>query len=390
MTQNRGVLRSRLFLPWLAFAGACAAWMWFSPSFEVVPFHLVWIGFALAYGFEAWALWPTVWASVGVSLATGGILLHRAATGVVHWQETTEILLMLLLAALVVWHVQRREAALDMARALADREAASAARRIRLARITSHEMRTPLTIAQSYVELMLERQPGPDLREELEVVHDELGRLARTSDRLLRMIQLSEPLERRPLDVDEMLRQTARRWAAVAERKWVVDSDVGTVTASDERLRGCLDTLIENAVRHTEPGDTVRLFGARNAGDLWLAVADSGPGFAPDLAAAVNARDPQAAQRTDGVSGLGDRSQTGLGIVLVQEVMEARGGRVLVGRSHEGGALVLLVLPIDTARLGSVGEIRQPAPTPRSLVGAPDMWAANSPDPIPVIRTATG
>lgn len=372
MTQETDKPRHRLFLPWVGVAVVCTAWMWVTPGQEVVPFHLVWIAFALAYGFEAWALRPTCVALAAVTVSTGAVLVYRAATGVIAWEETTEIPLMLLLAGLVVWHVQRREAALTTVTMLADREAASAAQRVRLARLTSHEMRTPLTIASGYVELILARDVDPELREELEVVHDELGRLARASDRLLRMIKLAEPLERSAVDVDALLRETAHRWSAVASRDWLVTSRGGTVTASAERLRACLDTLIENAVRYTVDGGRVLLHSSRTADELWLAVADSGPGFDPDLAAAVNAGRPHAAHLTRRVGDDGPSSQTGLGIALVQEIMRTRSGRVLVGRSHHGGALVLLTMPTDPPENDALAGR-----------GQGSTWAELSPDPPP-------
>jgi two-component system OmpR family sensor kinase len=384
--------RTRLFVPWVVGALACVGWMWLAPGQEVVPFHLIWIGFALAYGFEPWPLPQTVVALAVVTLVTGALLVSRAAAGVIAWQETTEIALMLLLAVLVVWHVQRREAALRVVTVLADREAASAARRVRLARLTSHEMRTPLTIASGYVELLLGRQPEPEVREELEVVHDELGRLSRASDRLLRTIQLGERLERSPVDVDALLRETAHRWAAVATRTWEVDAHAGTVTASAERLRACLDTLIENAVRYTDAGDTVRLYGARAEDHLLLGVADAGPGLDAALATAVNARRPHAAYLSRDDGGNGPRSQTGLGLALVQEIMEARSGRVIVGRSREGGALVLLVMPSEPRRgdpAEHAGTGRPVSPVSLSAADAAT-WAALSPDPMPTTPGPAG
>lgn len=151
-------MRGRLFLPWVALTVGCLVWMWLVPGGEVVPFHLIWIAFALAYGFEAWALAPTVVALLAATVTSGSILVLRAATGVIAWEETTEILLMLLLAVLVVWHVQRRQAALATVTLMADREAAVAAQRVRLARLTSHEMRTPVACGG------WPRVPSPALR----------------------------------------------------------------------------------------------------------------------------------------------------------------------------------------------------------------------------------
>lgn len=387
MSRPDGSPRNRLFLPWVAVAIVCIVWMWFGAGEEVVPFHLVWICFALAYGFEAWALRPTLLALAVVTAATGAILVHRAARGIIAWEETSEIPLMLLLAVLVVWHVQRREAALTTVTVLADREAASAAQRVRLARLTSHEMRTPLTIASGYLELILARSVEPEVREELEVAHDELGRLARASDRLLRTIQLADPLERSAVDVDALLQETAHRWSAVASREWVVAASGGVLDASAERIRACLDTLIENAVRYTGPGDTVLLCSARTGAQLWLAVADSGPGLDPDLTGAINARRPHAAHLERPAGSQGSSSQTGLGIALVQEIVEARAGRVVVGRSHYGGALVVLIVPTGPADAGASAEADSAAPDHpgHSIEMDAAMWAQLSPQAPPAL-----
>lgn len=336
----------RLLLPWILLAVALTGLMWLWPGDEVVPYHLIWISFALTYGFAPWPVGRTV-AILGVLTAlTGAILIYRAANGVLAWEETAEIPLMWLLSLLLVWHVQRREAALTTVTRLARNEIASAERRVRLGRLTSHEMRTPLTIALGYVDLLLAQEQDEERRADLEVVRDELGRLSRAGQRLLRMIQLREILDRSTLDIDELVRETTQRWATVADRCWVVDTRGGSFQGSSERVRACLDTLIENALRYTEEGGVVRVLSFRRDDHLWLGVADSGPGFAPDLAGRVNSHVPGSSTAQTSHDALDVRSQTGLGIGLVQEIVEARGGRVCAGRSREGGALVLLLLPL--------------------------------------------
>nr|WP_253942056.1 ATP-binding protein [Nocardioides sp. zg-1230] len=137
-----------------------------------------------------------------------------------------------------------------------------------------------------------------------------------------------------PADVDRLLHATARRFSPVADRRWVVEADAGTVQGSAEHLRACLDTLIENALRYTGSEDTVRLIATRDGEHFWMGVADSGPGLAPDLAAAVNAgRTP--AGPTDG------RSQTGLGLSLVRDIVQARHGRLYAGRCRSAGGHVV-------------------------------------------------
>jgi signal transduction histidine kinase len=333
------------FLPWLAVATLCVAVMAATPGEEVIPFHLIWITFALVYGFDPWPVRRTAIAVAAAGVASGAVLLTRAASDVVSWDETFEIPLMVTLAALVVWHVQRRESALATVRAFARRQARDAAQRERLTRLGAHEMRTPLTIATSYVGVMIEQETDPDRLADLDVVSDELSRLARAGDRVLRMIRVADHLPRSAVDVDSLLHQTRQRWSTVGHRQWVVEAGAGTMLASLERLRVCLDTLVENALRYTGEEDTVRLAAFRRDGEVWMAVADSGPGLTEAQLAAIN--DPRQELVPEPGSATPDpRSQTGLGIGLVREIVEARQGRLLAGRSREGGALLALRLPV--------------------------------------------
>lgn len=338
-----GHARAGLYLAWLVFAGLCTALMWVWPGNETIPYHLAWAAFALLY---ALGNWPLRWAVVGLSLcaaATGAVLLLRAATGYIPWQETTEIPLMTLLVVLGVWHVRRRQLALRTVTAMAQREHREAADRERLTRLTSHEMRTPLTIARGYVELLLARVVDAGERHDLSVIDDELSRLTRATERLVRAIRFQGGADLGRVDVDELLRETVDRWGQVADRVWVVDTRAGAILGSGERLRACLDTLIENALRYTKDGDTVRLSGSRGARWVEIVVADSGPGLSADLRAAINGQDEARAPRDE-------LSQTGLGLGLVRDMVAARGGRVRAGVAPERGALVVMQLPAHPGR----------------------------------------
>lgn len=329
--------------PWLSLSFVCLAWMWLDPGGEVIPFHAIWIAFALAYGFEPWPVRRTVvWLGVFATLS-GGILVLRAAEGVIAWEETSEIALMLLLAALVMGHVRRREAALATVTRLAQERMTTARERERLARLTSHEMRTPLTIATGYVDLLL-RTDGVDPRRDLEVVRDELGRLARAGDRLLRMIRLQDMLDQTVFDLHDLITETVERWSVVADRDWRVEGRGGRLEASPERIRACVDTLIENAVRHTPEGGTIRIFCEEHRNSVWIGVADSGRGFSLEQRAWLNSSVGHAVvDVAPGQTAAGQH--TGFGLGIVREIVQARHGAVRVGTSREGGALVLVVLP---------------------------------------------
>ena len=350
--------RQALFGSWVGFAALCTVVMGLWPGEETVPYHLGYAAFALAYGLDGWTLRRALGALGGYTVASGVVLVERAAAGVIAWEETTEIPMMLLLMLLMVWHVRRRQESLAQVTRMALAERERAHRRELLARMTSHEMRTPVTIALGYLDLLAADERDPDRRADLEVVQDELNRLSRGVDRMVRMIRAQDRAARRPLDIARVLHQTADRWGTIAERRWVVDSTAGTHACAPERLRALLDTLVENSVRYTRTGDVVRLLAFDLPGGLAIGVADAGPGLPPALACALNG---EAVPSSDGPAVIDPLAQTGLGLELVREVAGAAGGRVAAGRSAEGGALVLAVVPVEEPVAATLARPEAPA-----------------------------
>jgi signal transduction histidine kinase len=331
------------------------------PGEETIPYHLGWAGFALAFGLSAWHRWQLVTALGGFTLVTGLILLRSAQVGYIGWEETAEIPLMFLLAQLMVWHFYRRQKALSQATLLADRDIQASHDREQLMRLTSHEMRTPLTIARGYVDLLRDRAIDVEDRQDLDVAADELDRLSRVSDRLIRMIGLQDDMAAEVIDLDELMRQSVERWRVVADRTWVLEASAGRALVTLERLRTCIDTLVENAIRYTSVGDTIRLVGSRRELHTVVAVLDSGVGLTDQQIIAINAGEPTTATREPAADPL---AGTGLGLGIVREIAHARGGTLHASRAPEGGAAFTLMLPLhppeSPSRLGVPPVVAEP------------------------------
>ena len=364
MRPERPITRG-LLPPWAALATLCVGLMIFYPGGETVPYHVGWFALGVAYGLDPWPLrWATA-AVLGYALGSGFVLLSRAETGVIALEETAEIPLMAMLVILMIWHVNRRQSAFAALDRVHRHERRRAERREHMAGLISHEIKTTLTIAGGYLDLVVAgSQPSP-MRDDVEVARDELHRLSRASERLLRMMRIQEEHVVEPVDVDSVLRQTMERWSTVAQRDWQLDAGAGWIECAPHRLRACFDTLIENSLRHTPSDGTIRLLAVRVNGHVCLGVADSGPGLTTDQMRTIN----QQSHRSAAVDAdEGQHGQTGLGLSIVEEVVRERGGRLAAGQSAEGGALLAIVLPADEHRLtGPVPGPREPwtlAPPP--------------------------
>jgi signal transduction histidine kinase len=312
------------------------------PGQETIPYHLGYAGLGLAAGLDVWSPQRSFLTLGGYTLATGAVLVERAAGGVIAWEETSEVPLMCLLLTLVLWHINRRNLAITRVSRLVEREQAQMARRERLVRTVSHEMRTPLAIAGGYVDLLLGQQLAPATNDDLRVVREELDRSSRAVDRLLRLIRSQEHLPLMDIDIDGLLSEIVERWRVVADRDWQIDTTGSVQKANADRVRACIDTLVENAVRYTKAGDVIRVFDRVEGDSFVVGVADSGPGFTPEQLAAINAPDSDPVD----VPLVSDpRSQTGLGLSLVRDAVEWRGGALVARVSPEGGAEVRVVSP---------------------------------------------
>ena len=358
-------LRRSFFVPWLAFALGCVLLMIRFPGGETIPFHLGWVALGVVYGLNPWPTRWAIWAVAGYAMASGLVLMLRASDGIIAFEETSEIPLMCLLVLLMIWHVSRSQSALAALDRVRRRERGRARRREHMAKLVSHEIKTTLTVASGYLDLALGSARTPADRADLEVARDELHRLSRASDRLLRMMKMQEDHAVSSVDVDALMQQTLDRWSSVAERTWVMDASVGWADCAPHRVRACFDTLIENSLRHTPPDGTVRLIGRRINGTLCLGVADSGPGLSVDQLQTISQR----RLRLDDADGDDEHPETGLGLGIVQEVVGERGGWLTAGRSAEGGALLLMVVPHLEAR--NVVHLARPRELLRIDTGAP-------------------
>ena len=327
--------RRTVFIAWCVFSALNVVLMWLGPGLETVPFHLIWVSMAIVYGLQAWALGWAVAACGVVAVVTAVPLASHAQDGVIPFEEVSEIPLMSMLFLVMVWHVRRRIAAVEDARRSADRERVAVRMQQRFVRLASHELRTPITVARGYTELLREDSSDVRVVEDTAIVLDELSKLDRIAGRLLALAWAHDADGASAVDIEALMHRVARRWAPVTGRPLREEVAPATVMGDDDRLETALDCLVENAITHTGGHPSIVLRAYRQGGWGFLEVEDDGPGMTDDHAQAT----------PDGRPDLSN-GHHGLGFTIVRGVVDAHGGDLRFGQGPSGGLRVTIRLPL--------------------------------------------
>ncbi len=308
---------------------------------EVVPYHLLFLGLTLVYGFRVWPLGQTLVVTLLITALTGWILVaHQLADGS-NRAEWAEIPLMPLLFLAMVWHARRRVAAQREVEVMAEQRRAALIREREFFRDASHAIRTPVTIARGHLELLDAGRTDPIAREDLAIALRQLDRMTALSNRLLALARLDSGNAVRPqrLDLAHFLEEIVRNWRSSADRVLQLDPlPVMPAAIDPEWLELAIDAVIENAAHFTGPGDRIQLSCRAEAGWFVIGIGDSGPGIAADDVPHVFER---FWHRRPPSGSMG----SGLGLPMAQAVAQAHGGQVTAGVSPLGGALFEITVP---------------------------------------------
>jgi signal transduction histidine kinase len=239
--------------------------------------------------------------------------------------------------------------ALENARLYRGAEQAIAARDEVLG-IVSHDLRNPLNRVRLGAEMLRNADELPDGADRM------LGMIVRAADEMNRLIgdlldvtsieagRLS--IEPASVSLAHLLERIEESHAAAARERgvnWLVEPplDESTFHADEGRLLQALGNLIDNALKFTPGGGTVRVTAARAGNDaVRIGVIDTGPGMDGAQVAHVFDRFWQARR--------GDRRGAGLGLAITRGIVDAHGGRLWLESAPGRGTEAWLELPLST------------------------------------------
>lgn len=314
-------------IAWVAFILLNLLAMRIFAQWQTVPFLVIWISLAALYGFRLWHLGSALVTATTLTLATGGLIGWQVLRGKQDADYLAEVPLIAMMFVIMVWHSRRRIAAMEEMRQVSDHNLRLLEQQRHFLQNASHELRTPLTIALGHAELIERAATDRAIAKDARVAVTELLRMRRLTERMLLLASAESPefLCQRPVDVQHFMLETFDRWAHVS-RRWSLGAlPDATMFADADRLTLAIDALIENAIEHTPEEGTIGL-GARCEDDMvTLAVSDSGSGIAPGDIARIFGRFSRVEHdRNRQTSGFG------LGLALVQAIVQAHGGAVNV------------------------------------------------------------
>ena len=239
-----------------------------------------------------------------------------------------------------------------------------------------HELRNPLAPMVTALQLLRLRGEEPPPRE-IEVIERQVSHLVRLVDDLLDVSRITRGtvvLKREELELASVVHQALELAGPLLEqRSHHVDVSVPSegfrIMGDPSRLAQTVANLLTNAAKYTDSGGHIAITAARKGDEVTLSVTDSGIGIDPVLLPRVFemfVQGPQAGDRA--------RGGLGLGLALVQRLVEAHGGRVSAHSDGAGkGSTFTVVLPTaERARAASGTDVSEStAPAVREKVNAP-------------------
>ncbi len=233
---------------------------------------------------------------------------------------------------------------------LLERVEAEVRRMRRFTANASHELRTPIASLRAGIDVCLRRpREAEEYRAHLEESLGEIDRVQRVVEGLLALARepdgARKPSVRERVEIAKVVAQACRVLKNLADEKQIeVRYEIQgapAVPGDPAQIELMLINLIDNAIRHSPRGKTVRVEAHREESGVRLLVSDQGTGIPKEERANVFERHFQGREASKSAR------TGGIGLDLVRWVVEVHGGQVRVLDDDEPGAKFEILLPAE-------------------------------------------
>ena len=214
----------------------------------------------------------------------------------------------------------------------------------------SHEFRTPLTLISGFIEMlsMHDNLAPEDRKRSLEILEIETERLKKLISELLLLSKMENRIfsgEQGSVDVENVLNQMVTVLRPLAERKnqtlgASITLDSPIIDGDETWLFHAIHNLVENAIKYTQEGGTIRLEAHDDDRNIWIAVSDNGIGIAPEDIERIFERFYRVDQSRGSQTG-----GSGLGLAIVKDIVSIFDGDIQVTSEKGSGSTFTLRIP---------------------------------------------
>ena len=210
-----------------------------------------------------------------------------------------------------------------------------------------HDMRSPLGNVISSLQLLNDPPPTDEtIRSLLTISLRSARRLSRMIDSLLDLRRLEEGravIHRTKVSLAALAAEAVEEAQPVAEGKGIIlqmqlPLTLPTVEADSDMIRRVISNLLDNAVKYTPSGGTIRLNAEIADQSVLFSVADTGPGIPTEERHRIF-------DKYSRIERVGAPKGLGLGLAFCRLAVKAHGGRIWVDSPPEGGAAFRFTLP---------------------------------------------
>jgi signal transduction histidine kinase len=217
--------------------------------------------------------------------------------------------------------------------------------------IAAHDLRSPLALVQSYLEMLEDEETQRDSARKAHVqgrIQAIITRMRTLINDLLDISAIESgqiALEPSPTDLTAFLRESAANHALTAAIKEItvigdIPDGLPTLAVDARRLGQVLDNFLTNAVKFSPKGTTVRVQSVREDGCVRVRIIDQGQGIPPaELGKLFQEFGRTSVKPTDG------EKSTGLGLAIVKKIVSLHGGQVGVTSTVGVGSTFWFTLP---------------------------------------------
>lgn len=217
----------------------------------------------------------------------------------------------------------------------------------------SHELRTPIQMLQGYTEAILDGivVEKDDVDEFLNIILDESKRLNRLVNELINVARIDAgetTLNKEVMDISPLLEKNIQNFKQSAiEHETTLQLDLKhtkEVAIEYDKIFQVITNLLDNAMRYTKSGDTIKISTYNDTNNLYIKIADTGVGIAKEHINHIFDRFYKVDQaRTRGKHG------TGLGLFIVKAIIEKHHGEIKVESEQGIGTIFTISIPlVDT------------------------------------------